>query len=42
MPEHDDLVWDGGTAQRTADEHAAASEKARRELATKEKPLSDI
>jgi len=42
MPEHDDLLWDGGSAQRTADEHAAASEKALRELATKEKPLSDV
>jgi len=41
MPEHDDLGWDGGSAQRTADEHAAASEKARLELATKDRPLSD-
>ena len=42
MPEHDDLGWDGGSAQRTEDEHEAAREKARRELATKEKPLSDV
>jgi inorganic pyrophosphatase len=41
MPEHDDLVWDGGSSQRTPDEISAASERARNELATKENPLSD-
>jgi inorganic pyrophosphatase len=41
MPEHDDLVWDGGSSQRTPEEISAASERARNELATKENPLSD-
>jgi inorganic pyrophosphatase len=41
MPEHDDLVWDGGSSQRTPEEISAASERARSELATKENPLSD-
>ena len=40
MPEHD-VSHDGGSAQRTADELSAASEKARSELATKDRPLSD-
>jgi inorganic pyrophosphatase len=40
MPEHEESVG-SGSAQRTADEISAASEKARSELATKEKPLSD-
>jgi len=40
MPEHD-AAGVPGSAQRTADEISAASEKARSELATKEKPLSD-
>ena len=41
MPEHEAAATASGSAQRTADEVSAASEKARAELATKEKPLSD-
>ena len=40
MPEHD-VVLGAGYAQRTADEISAASERARNELATKDRPLSD-
>jgi inorganic pyrophosphatase len=46
MPEHDanhaaHAAAAEASAQRTADEVSAASEKARRELATKDRPLSD-
>ncbi len=42
MPEHDaDQEAVSASAQRTADEVSAASEKARNELATKDRPLSD-
>jgi inorganic pyrophosphatase len=40
MPEHEPGTV-SSSAQRTADEVSAASEKARSELATKERPLSD-
>ena len=41
MPEHDDAAVASASAQRTADEISAAAEKARSELATKDRPLSD-
>jgi inorganic pyrophosphatase len=40
MPEHD-VSHGAGYTQRTADEISAASERARNELATKDRPLSD-
>jgi hypothetical protein len=40
MPEHE-VALGAGYAQRTADEISAASERARNELATKDRPLSD-
>jgi inorganic pyrophosphatase len=40
MPEHD-VSHGVGYTQRTADEISAASERARSELATKDRPLSD-